>query len=97
MQPMLGGCGCVLDATIISSETPSSIKKVFSAYPMSAFLSIGYISDNYVPLDNNSSYRFPSKNFTCQSILSVAHMYVSLLVWKTMSALYRLIRVITAD
>ena len=64
---------------------------------MSDLLVIGYISAKYVPLEKTCSYWFPSKDFTRPSMVSVAHIPVSLLVCNTLYDLYRFTRVITAD
>ena len=82
---------------VSSSGKSSSITKVLSACTVSAFLPIGYILANYVPLENTCAYQLTYNGFTRMSIVSVAHMYVSRFVLKTLSSLYRLDRRITAE
>ena len=92
------GMFCYFDPSTVSlSGTPSSITNVFSACTVSYFLAIGYISAKYAPLENTCAYRFLSNEITRPSMVSVAHMYVSLLVCNNMYALYWLTSGITAD
>ena len=91
------GLFCSFDSSTVNySGTPRYIKNVFSACPASCFLDIGYISAKYVPLDNTCAYLFPSKYFTRLYMVSVAHIFVSILVWNTLSAFYSLDRGIIA-
>ena len=78
--------------TVSSSGTPSYIANNLSACSASAFLAIGYTSEQYVPLDNTCAYQCPSKEFTHPSMVYVDDMPVRLLVWETLFTLYRLTR-----
>ena len=84
-------------STISSSGTPSYVKNFLSAFPASAFLAITFISENYVPLEKTCAYWFLSKDFTRPPMVYVAHMPVRLLLWNTLSTLYRLARSIISE